>query len=109
MQVVSIRKCGPGDEGVLSLIGQSTFLETFAEVVPGSDILDCCVQHHSEEKYAAWLGDPEASLWLAEVEPGRAPVGYLVLTKPDFPVKNLCSSDGEVNGCICFGGFSRVG
>jgi GNAT superfamily N-acetyltransferase len=96
MQAVSIRKCVSGDEAVLSLIGQATFLETFAEVVPGKDIVDHCVRQHSVEKYARWLEDPGSALWLAEVEPGSAPVGYLVLTRPDLPVEDLSSLDGEV-------------
>lgn len=96
MQVVSIRQGVLGDEVALSLIGQATFLETFAEVVPGKDIVDHCLHQHSVEKYASWLCDSASALWLAEVEPGSAPVGYLVLTKPDLPVEDLSSSDGEV-------------
>ncbi len=96
MQTITIRKCIPGDETALSLVGRATFLEAFAGVISGHDILGHCGRQHAPEKYAAWLGDPSAHLWLAEVEPGRAPVGFLVLTAPDLPLPDLGSGDIEV-------------
>jgi len=93
---ISIRPAAPGDEAALALVGQATFLEAFAGILPGRDLMNHCLQQHAVEKYAAWLGDPATRMWLAEVEPGGAPVGYLVLTTPDLPVPDLGPADAEI-------------
>ena len=92
----SLRRCRPGDEKALSLVGQATFLETFAGIVDGHDILLHCAREHASKKYAAWLNDPASALWMAETEPGQAPVGYLVLTTPNLPTVDLSPGDIEV-------------
>ena len=104
-----IRQCQPGDEEMLSLIGQATFLETFAGVISGRDILDHCMREHSTSKYAAWLNDPASAVWVAEVEPGRAPVGYLVLTTPDLPLADLSPHDTEVKRIYLLSRFHGSG
>jgi diamine N-acetyltransferase len=93
---ITARKCVPGDEATLSLVGQATFLEAFAGVISGQDILAHCRKQHAVDKYVAWLGDAASAVWLAEAEPGRAPVGYLVLTTPDLPLPDLGPADAEV-------------
>jgi len=92
----SIRVCVPGDEQTLSLVGQASFLEAFAGIINGADIVQHCLKQHSVEKYSAYLNDGHSRVWIAEVGPGRAPVGYLVLTKPDLPLGDLSPSDLEV-------------
>lgn len=109
MQTVSIRKCTPGDELALSMVGQATFLETFAGVLSGSDVLGHCVKQHSVNKYAAWLNDPDSAIWVAEVEPGQAPVGYLVLTTPDLPLPDLSPQDLEVKRIYLLHRFHGLG
>ncbi len=96
MLPVSTRTCVPGDEIALSLVGQASFLEAFAGVVAGQARLAHCGHQHAAAKYAAWRRDPASRVWLAEVEPGRAPVGYLVLTKPDLPLADIGPADLEV-------------
>jgi len=93
---ISIRRGGPGDEIALSLVGQAAFLEAFAGVIPGKDIIEHCAHQHAREKYAAWLKDSATAVWLAEVEPGHAPVGYLVLTTPELPLPDLSQQDAEI-------------
>ncbi len=93
---VVIRPCVPGDEAALALVGQASFLEAFAGVLPGSDILAHCERQHAAAVYHGWLRDGVSALWLAETEPGGAPVGYLVLTRPDLPLPELGSGDVEV-------------
>ncbi len=73
-----IRKAVPGDAPALSLLGSATMLESYAEKIPGADILAHCVNRHSIATYEAWLADPAVTTWLAESATG-APVGYLVL------------------------------
>lgn len=83
---VTIRACDAGDAAALALVGQATFLETYAGVLPASDIVAHCAHQHAATLYAAWLADPAYRLWLAEMDEGHAPVGYAVLAPPDLPV-----------------------
>ena len=90
---IVIRHCGPGDEAALALVGQATFLETYAGALPAADIVSHCRTQHGEGLYAEWLGKAGYGLWLAEMEEGGAPVGYAALTPPDLPVP---TSDKDV-------------
>jgi ribosomal protein S18 acetylase RimI-like enzyme len=91
-----VRACGPGDEHPLALVGQATFLDAFAGVLSGEDILLHCAKQHAPEVYTAWLSDPRARAWLAEIEPGNAPVGYLVVAPASLPLPDLRNDDIEV-------------
>jgi diamine N-acetyltransferase len=83
---VNIRPCASGDESALALIGQATFLETFAGILDGQGILTHCTQAHAVALYRTWSADPDYSLWLAEAQPGGAPVGYMVIAPPQLPL-----------------------
>lgn len=109
MQPITIRRCVPGDEVGLSIVGQASFLDTFAGILSGKDILGHCVREHSTEKYAAWLRDEESTVWIGEVEPGEAPVGYLILTKPDLPLSDISQDDGEVKRVYLLNRFRGAG
>ena len=93
---VQVRPCRPGDEQALALVGQATFLESFAGVLSGADILAHCAKQHSPEIYRAWLADPRVRTWIAEMEPGQAPVGYLVLAPANLPLADLRDDDLEI-------------
>jgi ribosomal protein S18 acetylase RimI-like enzyme len=109
MPPITIRQCAPGDELALSIIGQATFLDTFAGVLSGKDILGHCVRQHSSEKYVGWLQDPASAVWIAEIEPGQAPVGYLVLTKADLPLPDISPDDAEVKRIYLLNRFRGAG
>ena len=81
---VGIRRCGPDDAARLSAVGSATFLETFAGVIDGDDILAHCAHQHAQQRYAAWLADAHYVFWLAEAQSGRAPVGFSMLSPPDL-------------------------
>jgi ribosomal protein S18 acetylase RimI-like enzyme len=91
-----IRSCAAGDEQALALLGQATFLESFAGVLSGADILAHCTTQHSPEIYRAWIGDPKTHVWIAEMEPQGAPVGYLVLAPANLPLPDLKDDDLEI-------------
>ena len=93
---VRVRVCGPQDDQVLSLVGKATFLDAFAGVLSGEDILLHCATQHAPDIYKTWLSDPRARAWLAEIEPGHAPVGYLVVAPADLPLPDLGPDDIEV-------------
>jgi len=79
-----LRPAGPEDAERLSLIGAATFLESFADIIGGEAITAHCLKANSAESYRRHL-DTGAQAWLAEVEPGGAPIGYALLTQPDLP------------------------
>ena len=84
-----IRRATNGDAAALALIGGATFLETFAGVLDGADIVEHCAREHSTAVYDAWLNNPDAALWLADARDGAAPVGYAVLDHPHLPIADL--------------------
>jgi ribosomal protein S18 acetylase RimI-like enzyme len=80
-----IRRCTPADIPALSLIGAATFLESFAGILEGANILEHCARKHSERSYRVALKAPEAAAWVAELK--GAPVGYALVTPPsELPV-----------------------
>jgi ribosomal protein S18 acetylase RimI-like enzyme len=92
---VQIRVCRSGDEDTLALVGQATFLETYAGILPGSDIVAHCRREHAAAVYRTWL-EGGARAWLAETLPGGAPVGYVVVAPASLPVPDPKDDDLEV-------------
>ncbi|WP_332781619.1 GNAT family N-acetyltransferase [Sphingomonas sp. PB2P19] len=80
-----MRRATADDAFALSLVASAVFLETYASVLDGADLVAHCRKHNTSETFAAWVTDPATIVTLAEIEPGHAPVGYSVLTKPEFP------------------------
>lgn len=83
---ITIRACEPADALALATVASATFLETYAGIVDGRDILFHCRNTHAVEAYERLLADPARKLFLAEMEPGAAPVGFILLGPPDLPV-----------------------
>ena len=48
---ITIRPCGKGDEQALALVGQATFLEAFAGILDGADVIAHCQRQHHVELY----------------------------------------------------------
>ena len=88
----SIRAATPNDADALALIGAATFLEAFAEVIEGRDIVAHGASAHSAETYRKYLAAGGAA-WLAETALG-APVGYALNTAPDLP--GMAEGDREL-------------
>ena len=105
----SLRVCVRGDESTLALIGRATFLETFAGVLAGADILAHCEAQHAPEFYADWLRRCPGFLWLAESNVGRAPIGYIGLDEPDLPVPDRSTSDVELKRIYVLSRFHGTG
>lgn len=93
---IQLKACTIDDAEALALVGQATFLETFAGVLAGPDIIQHCAQTHSQAQYRAWLSDPHYQIYLAEVAPGQAPVGYMVLAPAQLPLADLSATDLEI-------------
>lgn len=91
-----LRPAAPRDEHALALVGQATFLETFAGMIEGADVVAHCRAQHASERYAEWLARATAYACLAEVEPGGAPIGYTLLAEPQLPVADSRPTDIEL-------------
>jgi ribosomal protein S18 acetylase RimI-like enzyme len=91
----SLRRALPEDAGAAALIAGASFLETFAGVLPGADIVEHCSKNSSATAFADWIAHPRAIVTLAEHARGAAPVGYTLLTPPDLPVR-LDDTDVEL-------------
>lgn len=105
---ITVRRATTGDEDALALVGQATFLETFSGVLDGSAIVEHCRAAHSSAQYGQWLNDPSYMVWVAEVSPGNAPVGYLVLAPPDLPLADA-SRDLELKRIYLLGRYHGGG
>jgi GNAT superfamily N-acetyltransferase len=82
-----LRRAGVGDAPALSLVASATFLDTYATVLDGADIVAHCTRNTSIATFETWLADPATIVTLAEYKPSQAPIGYTVLTAPDFPIE----------------------
>ncbi len=103
----TVRTATPADTERLSLIGASTFLETFAGILHGEDIVKHCREQHSPTKYISLFENQHTRAWLAEYE--GAPVGYVLLTEPDLPVDALAPSDLEIKRIYLLSKFQGTG
>jgi ribosomal protein S18 acetylase RimI-like enzyme len=105
---LTIRQAHPGDELALSLVGSATFLETYAHMIPGADMISHCTNKHSAETYAAWLADSTVTIWLAETDV-KSPIGYLVLTRATLPAEAPQPEDLEIQRIYVLNRFHRTG
>jgi diamine N-acetyltransferase len=106
---VDLRECTPADASTLALIAAATLLEAFAGFIPGDALLAHCAKNHNPANYTAYLARPQTRAWLAEVSPGTAPVGYAMLTAPDFPADLLRPNDLELRRIYLFSRFHGSG
>jgi len=104
----SLRQCGPGDEQRLSLVGGASFLEAFADVLDGDDILAHFHKNHAPEMYTKYMAMPTGHVTIAEVAPGNAPVGYIVCCEPDFPIETA-PTDYELRRIYLLHRFQGLG
>lgn len=80
-----LRRAGPADAAALSLIAGATFLQTFAGLLEGADIVAHVARNSSADAFSRYL-DEGAIATLGEADAGGAPIGYTLLTAPDLPV-----------------------
>ena len=90
---VTVRLATAADADTLALVGAATFLASYADLVPGPDLMRHVREGHAASVYTGWLADPESGIWLAEAPLG-APLGYAVVTAPNLPTE--CVADGDL-------------
>ncbi len=106
---MAIRICTPEDASTLSLIGSATLLEAFAGLIPGHAILAHCRMNHTVAAWQKYLAGPENKAWIAEIEPGAFPIGYSLLTEPEFPEGLVREGDLELRRIYLFSRFHGSG
>jgi ribosomal protein S18 acetylase RimI-like enzyme len=87
-----LRRAGEGDAARLSLVAGATFLEAFAGVLDGDDIVAHVRENSGPPAFQRYLA-MGAVATLAEAVEGGAPLGYTLLTQPDLPVE---PRDGDI-------------
>ena len=88
-----LRRATAADAPAVAMVAAASFLETFAGILPGEDIIAHVARKSSPEAFAEWAEDGASVVSLATHPEGGAPVGYSVLTVPDLPVE---PRDGDV-------------
>jgi diamine N-acetyltransferase len=106
---VAIRPAHAADAEALALVGAATFLETFAGILDGADIVAHCANQHASEVYRSLLARPRARAWLAEAEVGRAPVGYVLLDDSGLVVRDPSPGDMEIKRIYLLRRFQGTG
>lgn len=81
-----LRRASADDAATLSLVAGATFLEAFAGVLDGGDIVAHVRRNSSADAFARYMSEG-AIATLAEAEQGGAPLGYTLLTQVDLPVE----------------------
>ena len=90
-----LRRASSADASAVAMVAQASFLETFAGVLAGADIVAHCAKNSSPAAFARWADDPRAVVSLAEHVEGVAPIGYTLLVPPDLPIA-LSAGDIEL-------------
>ncbi len=109
MDEVRVRACGPGDAFALAVIGAATFVEAFAAFIPGEAILAHCRAKHTEAAYTTFFEGEQTRGWIAEVAGGGGPVGYALLTAPEFSESLARARDLELRRLYLFSRFHGGG
>lgn len=91
----TVRRARAVDAPALSLVAGATLLETFYATIPVSDMVAHVANKSSVSVFAGWIDDPASAVFYAAAPVTRAPLGYAVLTAPDFPI-DLDASDVEL-------------
>lgn len=107
--VPNLRRATADDAEALAIVGAGTFLESFAAVLPGPDLLLHLQREHSAARYRELLASPTARAWLVELRPGGAPVGYALLDRAKLPLADLAPTDFEMKRVYVFGQFQGGG
>ncbi|WP_085809689.1 GNAT family N-acetyltransferase [Sphingomonas sp. TZW2008] len=95
MPAWQLRPAQASDADALAMVAAATFLETFAGILPGADIVAHCSSKSSPETFADWASHARSAVTIAEHPDGGAPVGYAVVTAPDLPIE-LSPDDAEL-------------
>lgn len=106
---IVVRPCKLEDADMLALVASSTFLEAFAGVLAGDDILAHCLKNSSASAFERYLAAPQCQAFLACTVHPQSPIGYAMLTRPDLPLDDLGEDDLELRRIYLFSRFYGSG
>ncbi|WP_395376815.1 GNAT family N-acetyltransferase [Marinicella sp. W31] len=106
---IQFKSCESEDAAALCLIGQATFLESFAGILDGEAIMGHCQKAHSEAYYRNCLAFKDHRFWLVQLQPGLASVGYLMVAPPQLPLEDVSATDLEIKRIYLLSKFQGGG
>ena len=106
---ISLRRATVDDAPALAIVGAGSTLETFAGLVDGQSLLQHCEKNHSIASYNKYLTAHDTEIWLAVIQPGDAPIGYILVTTPDLPLDDITDDDIELKRIYLFARFQGTG
>lgn len=92
----TIRRARAADTAALALVAGATLLETFHGMIPAADMVAHATGKSSAAVFAGWIADEGSVVCYAGAPDTDAPLGYVVLTAPDFPPEVLAPGDWEL-------------
>jgi diamine N-acetyltransferase len=87
---LKLRRATVADAARLSLIGQATFLETFANDHDGDQVMAYLASEQTSAYYAEALRTPGVAAWLIE-EAAGCPVGYAMGQPANLPFTDVAT------------------
>ena len=91
-----LKRATAADAAALSLVASACFLETFAGILQGADIVAHCAKANHQDAFRDWAETADSRVVVAEIASGGAPIGYSVLTSPDLPAVDTHAGDIEL-------------
>ena len=91
-----LKRATAADAAALSLVASACFLETFAGLLEGADIVAHCAKANHQDAFRVWAEAADSRVVVAEIASGGAPIGYSVLTPPDLPAVETSLADIEL-------------
>jgi len=91
-----LKRATAADAAALSLVASACFLETFAGLLEGPDIVAHCAKANHQGAFRDWAQAAGSRVVVAEIADGGAPIGYSVLTTPDLPAVDVQADDIEL-------------
>lgn len=82
----TVRRADAADAPALALVAGATLLETFHAIIPVTDMIAHVTGKSSAAVFTSWIADPDSTVFYAGADGTDAPLGYAVLTAPDFPI-----------------------
>lgn len=74
----------------------ASLLENFHAIIPAADLVAHATIKSSPAQFAAWIADAGSAVFYAGADGTDAPLGYAVLTTPDFPTDFVREGDIEL-------------
>ncbi|WP_374944027.1 GNAT family N-acetyltransferase [Sphingomonas sp.] len=82
----TVRRADAADAPALALVAGATFLETYHAIIPVSDMVAHVTAKCSADMFAGSIADPASAVLYAGADVTDAPLGFAVLTGPNFPI-----------------------